>query len=183
VILHGIKPWHCIVTGIALTIIASILNHFTIENKYAELSALRAQAVNIDTRIDSLWQRNIEAERKKELAALFQGLQADNTDTGISANSARPILPNLLLQYVNSFVSPTETKLNKDSAHAQVIQAIERHQHALKEQIDDLYFEKIVLDKTQAPIEMEISLTRNISLFLQLLGLFSVISKDLVRKM
>jgi hypothetical protein len=193
------KPWHFIVLGISLTVLAAVLNHFSIETKYAELTLLRDKITNLDSRIDSLWQRNIEAERKKDLAALFSDLSTiklstsvtqpivtqyiDSIQDRIPSQKPLPILSiddNDTPHTQKNITDPTKEQLSQQAEHQ--ITQIESHQQYLQSEIDDLYFDKINLEKQQMPIEINITLTRNISLFLQLLGLILVLSRDLVRK-
>lgn len=184
-----LKPWHLILFGIALSIAAALMQHIRIEEKFAELEELDTKIANLDARIDSLWQQHVEAERKKEFAYLLLALHdktsiEEDDDKRHSAAISSMALNEVLTKYLASIQNNTVDKnrisdnRHKSSASAQ----IEAHQRQLRDQIDDLYFEHLELNKLRRPLQKEIDVTRNIALLLQLLGLILVLSKDLARR-
>ena len=162
-----LKPWHLILFGIGLTIIAALMQHISIAQKFAQLEEIEGRLTNLDGRIDSLWQQHVEAERKKEFAAL---ISSDSHKDNAKAHAA-------LANYLKSIHSSETQPEDSDP-----ISAISRLQLQLRDQIDDLYFERIEQSKAQRPLQREIDTTRNIALLLQLLGLILVLSKDLAKR-
>jgi len=162
-----LKPWHLILFGIGLTIVAALMQHISIAQKFAQLEEIESKLTNLDGRIDSLWQQHVEAERKKEFAALI------SSDTNRNNADAQAVLEH----YLNS-LQPDQ----KMSHHQDAIKAITHHQEALRDQIDDLYFKHLEQSKARRPLQRDIDNTRNIALLLQLLGLILVLSKDLAKR-
>lgn len=172
-----LKPWHLTLSGITLTIAAALMQHLSLEEKFAQVEQIETRLLNLDSRIDSLWQRYLEAERKKEFAAL------------IAHFSGHPEHPSqvLIRGYLASINTVAETKNNEgvqqqssagNAATTSVNDVISQHQARLLEHIDSLYLERLQQAKAQQPIQREISTTGNIALLLQLLGLILVLSKD-----
>ena len=168
-----IKPWHLILLGIGLTISAALIQHVLVEQRYHELEQLMSKINRLDTRINSLWQQHIEAERKKEFAALLWQADAGDRQSSVFLND---YLTSLATDTHNGH-APDTTQMSLQASLA----LISDHQATLREQIDDLYFERITVGEAQAPLLKTINQGKNIALLMQLLGLILVLSKDLAR--
>lgn len=169
-----LKPWHLTLSGITLTIAAALMQHLILEDKFAQVEQIESRLLNLDTRIDSLWQQHIEAERKKEFASL--SAQFSNIPENPSQVLIRRYLASI--NTVGEAKNKTGTQQEKSTEETSANEVISQHQTRLLEHIDSLYFERLQQAKAQQPIQREISTTRNIALLLQLLGLILVLSKD-----
>lgn len=168
-----LKPWHLTLSGITLTITAALMQHLSLEDKFAQVEQIESRLLNLDTRIDSLWQQHIEAERKKEFAAL--SVQFSNIPEHPSQVLVQDYLASInTLGIAENKSAQQESSTEETNAN----KIISQHQTRLLEHIDSLYFERLQQAKAQQPIQREISTTRNIALLLQLLGLILVLSKD-----
>ncbi len=126
--------------------------------------------------IDSLWQSMTESERKKEFFILL--LSNKNGKSAINETYYRDYLSGIMKTYeLNDFQTRLESNSGNDlnllfdlSNAAQV---------SIVETINATYFETLELQKARMPLERDNSLLFSIAIFLQVIGLILVLSRDL----
>lgn len=165
-----IKPWMVIIAGVTLTVCAALISQYLLEGLQAEIAARRQQEGLKEKLIEETWLNNLSLENKKNTAYL---LMERKEGEGI-------------LQCISGWAKgrPQEEReaLLKNPTPEALIASLERAQQRGLDKINDVYAQKIILEQEISALEMRAERTGNIAVFLQVMGLILVASKDLVRR-
>ncbi|MFK5983842.1 MAG: hypothetical protein QM479_00235 [Pseudomonadota bacterium] len=166
------SPWILVIIGISFNIFAAIISHHFISANNEQLQIIESKISAIDIRINTYWQNRQNIERKKEFILLY-------------AQSAKKNDDNFIKQYIHSYISQLlidyqikhqpDIKLND----LQIITIIDQIKNIIVNDIDDIYLDRLLLEKQKYPINNNNVRLMSIALFLQMLGLILVLSKDL----
>lgn len=169
---YRIVPWHLVFLGILLNIFSAVLTNGMIDEKNQQIAAIESESERMNQRINELWQQVQQSERKREL---FLQLYGTSSDIEALPEALRDYLLALLEQYRLS-----DQPLMLD-LHA-VMKLFNHYQTPLRDQIDTVWLEMMDKKEPLGAIHQEVSNLRSLALFLQLLGLILILSRDLSRK-
>ncbi|MCP4982635.1 MAG: hypothetical protein GY935_19330 [Gammaproteobacteria bacterium] len=156
--------------------LSAVITHYFIGVNNDAINVIDRDINNKQVLIDSLWQSMTESERKKEFFILL--LSNKNGKSAINETYYRDYLSGIMKTYeLNDFQTRLESNSGNDlnllfdlSNAAQV---------SIVETINATYFETLELQKARMPLERDNSLLFSIAIFLQVIGLILVLSRDL----
>ena len=170
-----VAAWHLVILGIVLNILSALLTNGMIDQHNQKIANIELLAEQQNQKINELWAQVQHSERKRELFLQLYASEsnsADNDQSGLSdlPKALKNYLADTLRNYHNQPVIGWQ--LNK------VMAIFDRYQQSLRDQIDLVW--EMRDNKAQLPaIYQEVSRLRSLALFLQLLGLILILSRDL----
>lgn len=170
-----LKPWILITTGIVMNIISAVLTHYFISQNNTELQLIDQQITNIESNIESQWQTKIEMERKKEFILLLLN-QHDLT-------TIKKPIKDYLEQHLTRLqqYSLSKPPLTVDLSINQTIRITQLAQKSIIDDINNQYFQKLELESAKKPLQDHNAQLYSLAIFMQLIGLILVLSRDLAR--
>lgn len=177
---HYLQPWVLITIGIVMNITSAIVTHFFISQNNTDIQTIEQKIIAMETHIDSQWQNKSEMERKKEFALLLLNKQPQQ--------AIKTEIKTYLLAHLASlkkhYLSPEQKQHfnNIDLMIHATIQLTRLAQQTLINDINDQYFEKLELEASQKPLKDSNAILYSIAIFMQLIGLILVLSRDLARQ-
>jgi len=177
---HYLQPWILITIGILMNIVSAIVTHYFISQNNAELYLIQQKIIMIENNIDSQWQIKNEIERKKEFIFLLLNDQENheiNLEITDYLNHYLSSLKRLYL-YEKTDLNLPDNIIDIDST----IQITKLAQEKVISDINNQYFEKLELESSQQPIKDNNAILYSIAIFMQLIGLILVLSRDLARQ-
>lgn len=173
-----LRPWVFVTVGILFNILSAVITHYFIGLNDDRIDAIDDAIDNKQVLIDSLWQSRTEVERKQEFFILL-----------LSGKANMPELnENLYRDYLNGLVDThrlgdyRERIEASDGTNLDVLLEISRAaRETLIESINNTYLEVLDLRDSRQPIERSNSRLYSIAIFLQVIGLIVVLSRDLWR--
>ena len=177
-----LNPWLLVVVGIAFNILSAVITNYFIDINNQEIHALEDKASSIELRINSFWQTRQDIERKRDVFLLLLQSRDDSAASDTNGNKA------VVYAYVRAFLTKLieDYGLNGQAFDAgsilsaqNMIEITEQAKQEIIARIDDVYLEKIILDKRKQPIASRNSTLMSLALFLQLVGLILVLARDL----
>lgn len=178
------SPWVLVLTGIVFNIFSAIITSHFIGVNNNKIHGIEDKISSVKVRIDSLWQNRQDIERKKEFFLLLiqmrEGSQAGQSEKRAEVTDS--YLENYLEGLVGDYGLSGEILQSIGSLSPQgVIEITELAKQRIVSDIDDIYLEKILLEKEKQPIVNRNSTLMGMALFLQLVGLILVLARDLSR--
>jgi hypothetical protein len=177
---HYLQPWILITIGILMNIVSAIVTHYFISQNNAELNIIEQRITAIESNIESQWQTKNEIERKKEFIFLLLNNQESHEINLEITDYLNHYLSSLKRLYLYE-----ETDLNLSGNIIDIdstIQITKLAQEKVINDINDQYFEKLELESTQQPFKDNNAILYSIAIFMQLIGLILVLSRDLARQ-
>jgi len=171
-----LAPWVLVMTGILFNILSAVITNYFISVNHAHLSQLEEQGQRIDARINNYWQDRQNIERKLEFILLLQQQGKQTHDPFVE-------------QYIDSFIASIRQQYKVNLGEQQtldsqtIINIVKKTQEQIVNDIDEVYFDKLTLEKEKTIILGINSRLMSIALFLQVLGLILVLGKDFLRKL
>ncbi len=178
-----LAPWVLVIIGILFNILAALITNYFISLNNDKLAQLDEQAQGIDNRINNYWQDRQNIERKMEfiLLLLQQKLQQKLSQQEVQTQDLFVVqyIENFIQQIIKQYkITPTEhDTLNSQS----VIEVVQLTQEQIVNDIDEIYFDKLTLEKEKRQLSGINSRLMSVALFLQLLGLILILAKDIQR--
>ncbi|MDX2507086.1 MAG: hypothetical protein QNL62_21780 [Gammaproteobacteria bacterium] len=178
-----LAPWVLVIIGILFNILAALITNYFISLNNDKLAQLDEQAQGIDNRINHYWQDRQNIERKMEfiLLLLQQKLQQKLSQQEVQTQDLFVVqyIENFIQQIIKQYkITPTEhDTLNSQS----VIEVVQLTQEQIVNDIDEIYFDKLTLEKEKRQLSGINSRLMSVALFLQLLGLILILAKDIQR--
>ena len=169
-----LSPWVLVMVGIVFNIVAAVISNHYISLNNDKLHRLQDEISRIDVRINSFWQESQTIERKKEFMLLFAQLGQLTHDPLVKQQISH-FTERLIEEY--QLNQPANLTSTVDSR--QIIDIIDTSRNKIINDIDDIYLDRIMLEKQQRPINDANSRLMIIALFLQMFGLILVLAKDL----
>lgn len=171
-----LQPWLLITVGIIMNIASAIVTHYFINQNNRHIGEIQQEITNIDANIDKLWQAKTEMERKKEFILLLLN--------NVTSQPLNPIIEHDLKQQL----SKLKTQYIADKSHVQTLSiestlsiTAESQQQIIKD-INNQYFKQLELQASVTPLMESNALLYSIAIFMQLIGLILVLSRDLARQ-
>lgn len=177
-----LNPWLLVVVGIAFNIFSAVITNYFIDINNQEIHVLEDEVSSIELRINSFWQTRQDIERKRDAFLLLLQSRDDPVAPDKNRNQAvvyayvQAFLTKLIEDYgLNGQAFDTDNILSAQN----MIEITEQAKQKIIARIDDIYLEKIILDKRKQPIASRNSTLMSLALFLQLVGLILVLARDL----
>jgi hypothetical protein len=179
-----LSPWLLVVVGIAFNIFSAVITNYFIDINNQEIHAIDDEASSIELRINNYWQSRQDIERKREVFLLLL------TQRGESKKLPKGSNQEIVYAYVRMFLTKLIEEYGLDKrlydddsllSAQNVMDITEQSKQQIIDRIDDIYLDKIFLDKQKQPIASRNSTLMSLALFLQLVGLILVLARDLRR--
>jgi len=177
---HYLQPWVLITIGILMNITSAIVTHYFISQNNDTLQIIQQKITAIESNIDSQWQSKNEMERKKEFILLLLNSQ--------NSHSINPEITTYLEHYFTKFrqhhLNSDEQKNHpkKTLSIGLTIKLTQIAQKKIINNINDQYLEKLDLEASQKPLKDNNAILYSFAIFMQLIGLILVLSRDLTRQ-
>jgi len=169
-----LAPWALVITGILFNILSAVITNYFISVNNSQLSQLEERSQRIDSQINNYWQDRQNIERKLEFILLLQQQGKQTNDPFV-----RQYIENFIANILKRYKIPSSEQKKLDSQ--QIINIVKKTQEQIVNDIDEVYFDKLTLEKEKTVIASINSRLMSIALFLQLLGLILVLAKDFQR--
>ncbi|MBL7004542.1 MAG: hypothetical protein ISR69_11000 [Gammaproteobacteria bacterium] len=154
-----------------MNIISAIMTHYFISQNNTLVNSIDTKIQKIETQIKSLWQAKTEMEQKKDFILLLLSSQP---------KSISPTILNYLNQYLDSI---NKRFLNSDKRQSLSIETTialtQKAQKKLINEINDQYLIQSEYVSSKKPIQENTAALYSIAIFMQLIGLILVLSRDL----
>lgn len=173
-----LTPWGLVILGVLFNILAALITNYFITVNNEKLAQLDERVEIIETRINNYWQDRQNIERKMEFILLLQ--QQDRLQSGKQRDP-------FVGQYIKGFMQQIRKQYNlaenkDDTLNSQkVIEIVQQTQEQIVNDIDEIYFDKLLLEKEKQVLAGINTRLMSIALFLQLLGLILILVKDFQR--
>lgn len=165
-------------TGIVFNILSAVITHYFIGLNNDTINVIDRDIQNKQVLIDSLWQSKTEVERKQEFFILL--LSGKSEKQAVTETYYRDYLKELLNTYA---LKDFKTRMERDTGSDLdlLLDLSSAAQESVIESINDTYFEVLELQEAKMPLERDNSRLFSIAIFLQVIGLILVLSRDLRR--
>lgn len=187
------KPWLIVLIGVVMTIASAIVSHSLIMKNNTTIQTLTKESQQIDQTITNRWLDMGRFERDGNTVLLM----ATMLDQNPGVMPSQEMVNNLKL-YARHFIQNSDAKTERFNVET-VLQAItplegraalfpavsslvEAERSLVVQQVDDLYIKKVSLEDNIQKLDAENTTHTSTALFLQILGLIFVLSKDLARR-
>lgn len=162
------KPWHLVLSGLLLNILAILLSSLIIERNEGHISLLNDEIMNQNHSIELASSQVSTLERKKELLLLYVSLgQQHNNEV------SKQIQEQIALWTQSDIPNVTPANLST------LITTINNAQKVQRERIDDIYLNNISKMETVHDLDKTNAIYKNLSIFLQIFGLALILARDL----
>ena len=172
------KPWVLVTVGVIMNILSALIVHTLVERNMNRMDVLMRQSNSVDLRIDTLWENYRRLERQQ---AYFTTLLL-SANPGPQLDSAHELVLTALNELIERHTLKHESIDTEKVSLAQVQDIHAIVQRGLLESIDEIYLERIDVERRRQNIAENNERLRSIALFLQLLGLILVLARDLARR-
>lgn len=159
-----------VIIGALLSVVSAIIYDQVIDKTSENIKLLESSIMEKENIIKSIWQNNLAREEKKDTAFLI--LLSSKNDSKILRSF---IADTLASQGTSTKTIPKES----NAAFSFFISEIERLSQKSNDQINNLYIDKITLQEKTSDLKKHIDKFSNAALFLQIIGLMMVLSKDI----
>ena len=170
-----IPTWTLVGIGLVLNVVSALMTNFYIDDVTRQANSLIQQQANNDKLITLIWQQVETVERKREHVL---GLMA-NRDL-----MNKPLAPEIMEQVIsdlNYWIKNGVPILSLDGIPSLMVE-LNQVQVEQRDKINHLYVESLNLIDLYSDEMKYISRLRNLALFLQVIGLGLVLSRDLSRR-
>ena len=171
------KPWVLVATGIVLNIVSAVLIHSVVEGNMTRAMTLEERINSVDLRVDSTWQQYLRLERREEFLLML----CLTANEGEQLETAVELVKNELRQIADQHDVPLTLEDDEMLEVANVQQFVDQVQQKLLHTVDDIYLNRLQLQRDHQRLLDANTRWRNIALFLQLMGLILVLARDLAR--
>ncbi|PSW20695.1 hypothetical protein C9I98_07570 [Photobacterium sanctipauli] len=170
-----IPTWTLVAVGLLLNVISALMTNFYIDDATRQANELVQQQQSNEKLITLIWQQVETVERKREHTLELVALSEMQGD----------VLPKPILEQVIQDLSYWLPNQNVDisvSSISVLMEQLNSVQVEQRDKINQLYLDNLELIAVHAEKMKSISQLRNLALFLQILGLALVLSRDLSRR-
>lgn len=181
------KPWFWVLLGVIMTSASALISHNVIMANSSVMETLIMQSQTIDQRIDNDWQGINRLERDGNVAMLMV-MGRDTQPQGTIQAGVKQYITQLLAREGNGKQAQQVKAVLADSkaTPAALFQALMGFISETRSEtiniIDKTYLEKLHLQEQIEALKQHNSTYANLALFLQVMGLILVLSKDLARR-
>ncbi|MGF1759237.1 hypothetical protein L4D76_15100 [Photobacterium sagamiensis] len=169
-----IPTWTLVGIGLLLNVVSALMTNFYIDDATRQANSLIQQQANNDKLITLTWQQVETVERKREHVL------------GLMANSDlmnKPLAPEITQQVIsdlNYWIKNEISTLSLNGVSPLMVE-LNEVQVEQRDKINHLYLKNLDLIDLYSDEMKYISRLRNLALFLQIVGLGLVLSRDLSR--
>lgn len=173
-----LNPWTLIIAGILLNILSATLNHYLVSTNSSTINTHTQSAMELEQKMDKKWSRVMALGAHEDTLSLFFST-ADLTQE-LNALTAERLLDKLLLKsqkneaHLKTMLFTHIQKNNKGALLGEVFTLVNQYRQETLNEIDELYLDKILLEKEIAALKATNESYNNLALFLQLFGLILV---------
>lgn len=170
-----IPTWSLVATGLLLNVISALMTNFYIDDATRQANSLLQKQASNDKLITLIWQQVETVERKREhILELMANSELMN----------KPLVPEIMQQVIsdlNDWIKNEVSTLSLDGISSLMVE-LNEVQVEQRDKINLLYLESLDLIDLYSNKMGYISRLRNLALFLQVIGLGLVLSRDLSRR-
>lgn len=171
-----LKPWLLVSIGVVMNVLSALISQTLVERNMRQMDSLMDQSDSVQLRIDTLWNNFRSLERTQQ----YYSLLLLTANSGEQLEAARQLVHTGLTQVIKQHeLAATVEPSSIDFTELNSILNAARNN--LINRIDDIYLEKITAEKQRRHLHEQNERLRSIALFLQLIGLILVLSRDIVR--
>ncbi|CAH6850733.1 DNA mismatch repair protein [Vibrio chagasii] len=168
-------PWMIVLTGLVLNILAIVVSSLVLDKMVVEQAQYRERQQGNVYSIQLAWNTIETLERKRESMLLHM-------DISTSSNSAvTPELEEAMRGQLGAWVSGKVPEITVENL-SQIMMLINQDQQSQRTRIDDFYLDNLTLSELLQALEEQMTLYKNIALFLQIFGLALILARDLARR-
>ncbi|CAH6782171.1 DNA mismatch repair protein [Vibrio chagasii] len=168
-------PWMIVLTGLVLNILAIVVSSLVLDKMVVEQAQYRERQQGNVYSIQLAWNTIETLERKRESMLLHM-------DISTSSNSAvTPELEEAMRGQLGAWVSGKVPEITVENL-SQIMMLINQAQQSQRTRIDDFYLDNLTLSELLQALEEQMTLYKNIALFLQIFGLALILARDLARR-
>lgn len=168
-----LHPLFLILLGTALTVASALLSRYYVSANQESIQAAKTEAARKEALLNDTWQNVQALERKKDTIVLL---------AVASRGGALHQMPELVRAILISTEISLESVMKESQLSEQgLLKAIEAKKQELIDRVNDVYLEKSMKENEIAALQQRTSYWGDIALFLQILGLILVLSKDIDR--
>ncbi|CAH6890870.1 DNA mismatch repair protein [Vibrio sp. IB15] len=168
-------PWMIVLTGLVLNILAIVVSSLVLDKMVVEQAQYRERQQGNVYSIQLAWNTIETLERKRESMLLHM-------DISTSSNSAvTPELEEAMRGQLGAWVSGKVPEITVENL-SQIMMLINQAQQSQRTRIDDFYLDNLTLSERLQALEEQMTLYKNIALFLQIFGLALILARDLARR-
>ncbi len=168
-------PWMIVLTGLVLNILAIVVSRLLLYKMVVEQAQYRERQQGNVYSIQLAWNTIETLERKRESMLLHM-------DISTSSNSAvTPELEEAMRGQLGAWVSGKVPEITVENL-SQIMMLINQAQQSQRTRIDDFYLDNLTLSELLQALEEQMTLYKNIALFLQIFGLALILARDLARR-
>ncbi|CAH7301668.1 MULTISPECIES: DNA mismatch repair protein [Vibrio] len=168
-------PWMIVLTGLVLNILAIVVSSLVLDKMVVEQAQYRERQQGNVYSIQLAWNTIETLERKRESMLLHM-------DISTSSNSAvTPELEEAMRGQLGEWVSGEVPEITVENL-SQIMMLINQAQQSQRTRIDDFYLDNLTLSELLQALEEQMTLYKNIALFLQIFGLALILARDLARR-
>jgi len=160
-----------VLVGAALSIISVFIYNQVINKNHDEIKKLESSVIEKDEIIKSIWQNSISLENKKDIS-----LTMLLTNQGERSLVDKFIKENFKRVGINVENIPQI----KNEAFSFLTKMADNKKEEILERINNLYLEKVVIQEKISDRKRKIDKFSLMALFMQIIGLMLILSKDLV---
>ncbi len=181
-----LKPWFFLSLGVIMSVASAVVSNFLIVRNNTEIEKAQMELSHMEQTIDYHWENYRALERKEDLETSFIILvNQENNPSAIRAAIKRYIEGIVRL---GALTKEEATTLEKQFENPKEIaegvnflsRSVDRYRKNATDMIDELYIKQTGLERQKMEIVKRNNILRNIALFLQIMGLILVVSKDAV---
>ncbi|WP_087017944.1 hypothetical protein [Thaumasiovibrio subtropicus] len=159
-----IPTWFVVAVGLLFNIAAALLTHLKVDHLSIEAGVIEQKRQENRLLIDQVWQQIETLERKKEWLVLYD-VQAEKG----------PLDAHLIV------VLEPWIKMDPRGSLSDMLAQLDGKQTVLRNSIDGRYFDNIQYGESYQRLMRDMSMYRNLALFLQIIGLALILARDLRR--
>lgn len=169
-----VKPNLLVLSGVILTIFSAVINHFQIAKHNGLINNYKIHSLRVEKNIDNVWRSVQKIENKVTYASML--ITINNIDNDLYQEFLKDILQEFNIN--NNEISTT----NKLDMFKQFKQIFDNFKNKKISYINDIYEQKVTNTEKINSLELKNSKLSNLALFLQVIGLILVLSRDLFAK-
>lgn len=160
-----------VLVGATLSIISVFIYNQVINKNHNEIKKLESSIIEKDEIIKGIWQSSISLENKKDISFLMLLNNKDN----------RNLIDMLIKEnFKRAGVNLEKVPQIKEDAFKYLTKISDEKKSNFLNRINDLYIEKVALQEIILDHKRKIDKFSLMALFMQIIGLMLILSKDLV---
>ena len=168
-------PWMIVLTGLVLNILAIVVSSLVLDKMVVEQAQYRERQQGNVYSIQLAWNTIETLERKRESMLLHMDISTS------SNSSVKPELEEAMRGQLGAWVSGKVPEITVENL-SQIMMLINQAQQSQRTHIDDFYLDNLTLSELLQALEEQMTLYKNIALFLQIFGLALILARDLARR-